>query len=163
MNLVANTRSTLSDLTDLIQKLTIGEYTTGCEELGNATIGQHSRHIIELFQCLTDQYASGTINYDLRERNKLIETDPEMAILCINRICNEIELPEKVLTMKFDHGEGNTTIETNFTRELLYNLEHCIHHQALIRVAVCKLTRIQLPSNFGVAPSTLIYRNQCAQ
>lgn len=86
-----------------------------------------------------------------------------MAILCINRICNEIELPEKVLTMKFDHGEGNTTIETNFTRELLYNLEHCIHHQALIRVAVCKLTRIQLPSNFGVAPSTLIYRNQCAQ
>ncbi|OQA12616.1 MAG: hypothetical protein BWY67_00191 [Bacteroidetes bacterium ADurb.Bin397] len=116
-----------------------------------------------MFQCLTDQYASGTINYDLRERNKLIETDPEMAILCINRICNEIELPEKVLTMKFDHGEGNTTIETNFTRELLYNLEHCIHHQALIRVAVCKLTRIQLPSNFGVAPSTLIYRNQCAQ
>ena len=65
MNLVANTRSTLSDLADLIQKLTPGEFTSGCEELGNATIGQHSRHIIELFQCLTDQYASGTINYDL--------------------------------------------------------------------------------------------------
>lgn len=163
MNLVANTRSTLSDLADLIQKLTSIEFTRGCEELGNATIGQHSRHIIELFQCLTDQYASGTINYDLRERNKLIETDPDMAVICINRICKEIELPEKHLTMQFDHGNGISTIETNFTRELLYNLEHCIHHQALIRVAVYKLTELQLPSTFGVAPSTLIYRNQCAQ
>jgi hypothetical protein len=27
-------------------------------------------------------------------------------------------------------------IESNYFRELLYNLEHCIHHQALIKVAV---------------------------
>jgi hypothetical protein len=29
-------------------------------------------------------------------------------------------------------------IESNYFRELLYNLEHCIHHQALIKVAVTK-------------------------
>jgi hypothetical protein len=27
-------------------------------------------------------------------------------------------------------------IDSNYFRELLYNLEHCIHHQALIKVVV---------------------------
>jgi hypothetical protein len=29
-------------------------------------------------------------------------------------------------------------VESNYLRELLYNLEHCIHHQALIKWLFCK-------------------------
>ena len=47
--------------------------------------------------------------------------------------------------------------------ELIYNLEHSIHHQALIKVAVLKNSAIQLSENFGVAKSTIEYRNQCVQ
>jgi len=54
-------------------------------------------------------------------------------------------------------------IETNYYRELLYNLEHCIHHQALIRVALFQMENIKVNANFGVAPSTIEYRKQCVQ
>lgn len=59
-------------------------------------------------------------------------------------------------------GELNL-IETNYHRELLYNLEHCIHHQALIKVAVLQCESVKIDDNFGVARSTIEYRNQCAQ
>ena len=54
-------------------------------------------------------------------------------------------------------------IESNYFRELLYNLEHCIHHQALIKVAVLQLEHLQIDQDFGVARSTIEYRKQCAQ
>ena len=54
-------------------------------------------------------------------------------------------------------------IDSNYFRELLYNLEHCIHHQALIKVAVLQLEHLQIDADFGVARSTIEYRKQCAQ
>jgi hypothetical protein len=56
---------------------------------------------------------------------------------------------------------GNISLEipTNFYRELLYNIEHCIHHQALIKVAFNEMKMSHLLNkNFGVAPSTIQYR-----
>jgi hypothetical protein len=41
-------------------------------------------------------------------------------------------------------------------------LEHCIHHQALIKVAVLQ-SAIFCEWKFGVARSTIEYRKQCAQ
>jgi hypothetical protein len=41
-------------------------------------------------------------------------------------------------------------------RELLYNLEHAIHHMALIQVAVRQaFPALTLPAHFGVAYSTV--------
>jgi hypothetical protein len=57
----------------------------------------------------------------------------------------------------------NIRIQSNYYRELLYNLEHCIHHQALIKVAVLQLENISVNENFGVARSTIEYRKQCVQ
>ncbi len=59
--------------------------------------------------------------------------------------------------------ENQVSIQTNYFRELLYNLEHCIHHQALIKVAVFQLENIKVTENFGIAPSTIEYKKQCAQ
>jgi hypothetical protein len=45
----------------------------------------------------------------------------------------------------------------------MYNLEHLIHHEALIKVAITSMTEVAIPESFGVAPSTLQYRKECAQ
>jgi hypothetical protein len=51
---------------------------------------------------------------------------------------------------------------TNYYREMAYNLEHTIHHMALIRTGINDVSRISVPENFGVAISTMKYRKQCA-
>ncbi len=53
--------------------------------------------------------------------------------------------------------------ESSYQRELLYNLEHSIHHQALIKVALLEIQHDLVDENFGVAQSTIEYRKKCVQ
>ena len=138
-------------------------YADPCSALSNATIGQHTRHIIELYQCLIGGYQAGEINYDDRKRNTLFENDITAAADAVKEIQLNLEQPDKTVRI-FCHTEDTSIcIESNYYREVLYNLEHCIHHQALIKVALLSIKDIQVADGFGVAPSTLQYRQQCVQ
>ncbi|MBC7845092.1 MAG: DinB family protein [Flavobacterium sp.] len=161
--LLSSINNSLEELVDLLQQLSNGEYSNSCVHLSNASIGEHTRHIIELFQCLESQYELGIIDYDRRERNILMQTDTDFAIEQIVFIQNNLnkENKELVLEQKIEGCQIQT--QTSYYRELLYNLEHCIHHQALIKVAVLQLSTITIDDNFGVARSTIEYRNKCVQ
>jgi len=134
-----------------------------CPELSNATIGQHSRHIIELFQCLISGYGLGTVCYDNRKRNKQTEEDLSFALTQIREIYKAIDLPDLGLNVQYHLNNSDILIPSNYRRELMYNLEHLIHHEALIKVAITSMTEVAIPESFGVAPSTLQYRKECAQ
>ena len=161
--LIKSINKTLNELTSLLQQLSNEDYIKPCDELSNSSIGQHARHIIEMFQCLENQYVSGSVNYDKRQRNYQIETDTNYAIECTANILENLEKENKVLVLQQMIDQEELLIESNYFRELLYNLEHCIHHQALIKVGVLQLKHLQIDSNFGVARSTIEYRKQCAQ
>ncbi len=161
--LTASITKTLDELTSLLKQLTAEVYTNPCKNLSNATIGEHTRHIIEMFQCLINQYESGTIDYDKRVRDKKIETDIEFALRSIDEIVFSLAKPNKKLVLSQFISVEQLRIETDFQRELLYNLEHCIHHQALIKVAVLQFDSVEINDTFGIAPSTLEYRKQCVQ
>ena len=153
---------TLQEHLSLLSQLSNQDYTNPCLELSNSSIGQHTRHIIEMFQCLENQYQSGIINYDNRMRNYQIESDVNVAKKAINEVLNSIDKPNKTLTL-IQKVDCSIEIESNYNRELLYNLEHCIHHQALIKVAILKMNHLEIDENFGVARSTIEYRKQCVQ
>ena len=116
-----------------------------------------------MFQCLDRNYDSAIINYDKRERNRLIETDTLFAIQMILDIKNNISKENKNLELQQTIDGNVVNIQSNYYRELLYNLEHCIHHQALIKVAVLRCENVSVNENFGVARSTIEYRKECAQ
>lgn len=138
-------------------------YNKPCEALSDATIGQHTRHIIELYQCLIGGYSCGKINYDDRKRNPLYENDIPAAITEITQIQQNLEQPDKEVSIFCGNKDNSVCIESNYYREVLYNLEHCIHHQALIKVALLSIKDINVADSFGVAPSTLQHRQECAQ
>lgn len=154
----------LSSLVHVLLQLPGGDsYAEPCSALSNATIGQHTRHIIELYQCLLKGYAAGEINYDDRKRNTLYENEIPAAIDAIKEIQLNLEQPDKTVSVLCLTDESSVCIQSNYYREVLYNLEHCIHHQALIKVALLSIKDMQIADGFGVAPSTLQYRQQCAQ
>lgn len=154
---------TLRELSNLLAQLSKEEYTAPCADLSNASIGAHTRHIIELFQCLETSYETGVVNYDLRQRDYRIQNDTTFAMIAIEALLSEMNKPNKNLQLQQGVDGELLTIETNYLRELLYNLEHCIHHQALIKVALLQTATVEVDANFGVARSTIEYRKQCAQ
>ena len=153
-------------LSDSLRQLSSAQYIQPCKTLFNNTIGQHVRHIIELFQCLENGYEAGVVNYEKRKRDTQIETDKETANRLLLDIHRGLGKANKTLMLEAcydDHVNETITIETNYHREIAYNLEHTIHHMALIRVGITEISTIQLPDDFGVASSTVKYRKQCAQ
>jgi len=161
--LIPSIKNTLNELSDLLSQLSNDDYVCPCYGLSNATIGEHTRHIIEMFQCLETQYENGMINYDDRKRDYRIQTDVAFAKETIVVVCNQLDKPNKTLQLQQVIDGETLLIESNYNRELLYNLEHCVHHQALIKVAVLQNDSIIIDQNFGVARSTIEYRKQCAQ
>ena len=149
----------LTEQQNLLRKITAKMYTHNIPSLDGATIGGHTRHIIEFLEILLNSYHTNQINYDERQRNLELEKNPEQAIQAISEILSRINLPNKNLIMHQTVGNVSLEIPTNFFRELLYNIEHCIHHQALIKVAFNEIKMSHLLNkNFGIAPSTIQYR-----
>lgn len=166
MQIAQAIRNVFVQLHETLDKLTPEQYTACSKSLFNATIGQHVRHIVELFQCLEQGYEMGTVNYERRKRDKQIETDKNLAIRLLHQISNDLLRTDKKiqLEMSYDDVSNETiTVESNYYREVVYNLEHTVHHMALIRVGVAELSDIQLPEGFGVASSTIKHRETCAQ
>ncbi len=151
----------LQELSGLLAQLSDADYARACPELG-ASIGEHTRHILEMFECLEDGYALGTVNYDRRRRDIRIQTSTVFASAKIATILQQLDRPDKPLQLLQSIGNQEIDIQSNYFRELLYNLEHCIHHQALIKVALLACPQVKVDRNFGIASSTIAYRNQCA-
>ena len=153
-------------LTDSLNQLQPDQYIHSCRNLSGNTIGQHVRHIIEMFQCLDAGYLKGEVDYENRKRDKQIETNKDFATDILNEISRQISRENKTLYLLTYYNELKDEPEkiiTNYFREIAYNLEHTIHHMALIRVGLRELGDLPVDDSYGVALSTLKYRKQCAQ
>jgi len=153
-------------LSETLDLLSNEQYIRPSTTLFNATIGQHTRHIIEMFICLDKGYEEGVVNYEKRPRDTRIETDKEFARSLLLQIYNELNKVNKHMVLHTSYNEDSDQVisfQTNYHREVAYNLEHTIHHMALIKVGINELSDIQLPDGFGVATSTIKYRKECAQ
>jgi hypothetical protein len=128
--LIPSINNSLNELIGLLNQLPEKEFSKPCFELSGATIGEHIRHIVEMFQCLNRNYDSGFVNYDKRERNILIQTNIDFAVQIISDIQNTISKENKNLELQQMINGVVVKIQSNYYRELLYNLEHCILHQA---------------------------------
>jgi hypothetical protein len=158
---------TLVLLYETLEKIDDTVYSKPCKELNGAGIGQHYRHVIEIFDCLATGYEQGQISYDRRKRDKLLEQDRHAAQQAIKKLMDHISLPEKQLQLAASYTTDSDHTEyfaTTFHRELAYALEHAVHHMAIIKIGFqFVVPGLKLPDNFGVAAATLKHKNACAQ
>jgi hypothetical protein len=166
MRLQQSIQNVFVQLSASLELLNDSQYVYASKILSNATIGQHVRHIIEMFNCLEHGYEAGVINYDKRKRERKIETEKSFAIALLKKIYEGLDKENKPLQMEAvydEHSDELLRFNTNYYREVAYNLEHTIHHMALIKVGIQEVSDIAIPEGFGVASSTIKFRAACAQ
>ena len=166
MQLQQTVKNVFVQLSESLHQLTDEQYVQPSKTLFNATIGQHVRHIIELFICLENGYNRGEVNYEKRKRDLAIESNRDFANELLQKIYTGLKKPNKKLLLESNYDEDSAegiTVTTNYYREIIYNLEHTVHHMALIRVGINEISTIEVPDGFGVASSTIKYRKACAQ
>jgi uncharacterized damage-inducible protein DinB len=169
MTLQQSSEIILNQLSELLEKMNPVQYQSPVDSLSGSSIGSHVRHILEFYECLVKGVENGTVDYDSRSRIRLLETDVEFALTVLKKIIgtiNSIQSDLKLnLKVDLSTGENPVTIHTTFNRELVYNIEHAIHHMAIIKIGVSlAYPALELDKNFGVAYSTIKYKTQlCAQ
>ncbi|MDB6019564.1 MAG: DinB family protein [Pedosphaera sp.] len=150
---------------DLLGALTSEIFTRKNPMVFNASIGGHYRHCLDHFTSLMRSLDKDEVDYDHRDRDVHIETNPEFALNVTREIRKLLEqLNPKMLVrtvtarceVSYEHCDSPRT-HSSYGRELVYGIAHAIHHYALISV-MARLMDVKLPAHFGVAPSTVAHQ-----
>lgn len=163
-----NSIAILMQIANCVSQIDDQHYSEQLPLLSNNTVAKHVRHILELYVQLLSGIEFDEINYDKRERNLLIEHDKKYTLGFINQLIekiNNVENNSKEIDLNSLIDCEEILVKSSVEREFLYNIEHAIHHMAILQIA-CKhyFEYIHLDKNFGIAYSTIQYNNnKCVQ
>jgi uncharacterized damage-inducible protein DinB len=156
----------LDQVGDAIEQINDDHFVQPVKTFNGSTIGQHFRHTLEFFQCLMAGYNPGVVSYDKRDHDTNIEQDRDLALEIVRRaksFIKKCDLNRAIeLEVSYDPDSSEEVIvSSNMSREITYNIEHAIHHMALIKIGIMEICPyVKLPDGFGIAVSTLKYRKQ---
>lgn len=170
----------LKQAAELVDRLDDGFYARSEPIFYNSTIGGHLRHCLEHYESFTQGLVQGRIDYDVRHRDEMVENRTQVAYQRIATIVAALlaieaqgPIQSRELLVKMDCGGSRECAEAPGTaaeetmwqlssvgRELQFLVSHTVHHFAMIR-GICQSAGGELSEHFGMAPSTLRYREQC--
>jgi len=153
----------------LINRLNDEQYCFIPEPYVKSSIGQHFRHVIDVFFAVVKRDGV-LVDYDHRRRGAAVETERDQALKELGMIHSWMEgylnradtlqaaSDERVsvkteVTLEQTHSE---VLPSSVARELVFTSSHAVHHYALISV-IAKLQNITLEDGVGVAPATATF------
>jgi uncharacterized damage-inducible protein DinB len=128
----------------------------------SGSIGAHVRHCVDHVSALLDRTVEGEMTYDDRRRDTALERSRRLAATTLRSLAVRVrdmaprtsDLPITLWTM-LDRRGTRARVRTSLGRELVFVLQHTIHHEAVVAVLLAGRGRV-LPGHFGVAPSTRV-------
>lgn len=156
--LIEANSTALNDLKRLVDCFSEDQYASMSIE-GVSAPGKHVRHITDHYEAFSCGLETGVIDYDMRSRASAQEKCQMNTALTINRIQTDIlesSLSDKTLKLSSTVTESATQpykLVTSVRRELVYLLNHTIHHTAMISLLARLHGVCDIPAG-GVAPST---------
>ena len=129
-------------------------------------VGAQFRHILDFYECFTGGLTCGRIDYNARRRDEAVEKRRSEGIARLRALSVRLarySLPadDSVLLVRPEDMEelavSDQWIASSAARELQFLLSHTTHHYALIGFAL-QAIGVPVDPDFGVAPSTLLYR-----
>lgn len=153
---------------ELLGRLGDEEY-TAVDAGTKSGLGGHFRHILDHYSCFLAGAEPCAVDYEGRTRDPRIETIRAEAVRKTEEIIAALETWEgrdlsAATRVRLDGftAEGKDAWSlSSLERELQFLVSHTVHHFALIGY-ILKLRGMKLDEDFGVAPSTLRYRQRLA-
>ncbi len=161
----------LTQIVGVCKQMDDDSFTKPLNILSNNSIGKHIRHIIEFYDLMMIGNTTGAVDYDKRSHDRVLEENRVLAIEKMNALSKEIldikgDAPVD-MSANYSIDEVNPiSIKTTIYRELQYNIEHAVHHMAIIKIALLnEFSAVEVPDGFGIAYSTIKYQrdSECAQ
>lgn len=127
-----------------------------------SAIGRHVRHVLDHYSALQVGIVKNEIDYDLRSRDSEVETDSHLAVEKINQVMNWMQEHiqfDRPLLMKTEVSldcQETCAVESSLKRELVYLLNHTVHHVAYITL-VLRTLGVAVDQHVGIAPATQSY------
>jgi len=171
-------RSVLGQAVDLLQNALShdAQLTYQSKYIPGSTIGKHLRHARDHYVLLVQSVANSDsstaspngktpakLSYDVRIRDTPMETSIAAGLQAFEEILAALDEvskyvhEDKPVVLTADTGPYQQALGTTFGRELWFASLHAIHHWSMVRVIAGELG-CALSANFGVAPSTINYR-----
>lgn len=153
----------LGQLEQLLQSLGPQQYQKHSGVRAQHSIGKHVRHIIDHYAAFLGSLciSAGELDYEARERDPALESDPERARVRLRELAHELRTQNGAshadsMAMICREEEGELATPTSVGRELAFLSSHTIHHMAILGLLV-EAEGLELPEAFGVHSSTLRY------
>lgn len=131
-------------------------------------IGRHVRHVTDHFRAFADGLYTGEIDYNKRTRGSPIETRLDVGLSEIEWLiawladASMADIPIDVLSEVSALSSVNERFSSRTRRELLYLINHSIHHVAYARL-LARNAGIDSDSLIGVAPATATFLRRQGQ
>lgn len=170
----------------LLESIDDGAYTRTAPPIYNSGVGAHVRHVLDHYLRFLSDYPTGIVDYDARARDPRIETDRRAALGAAHAVIEALTaLPDtdlrRAVTVAMDCDAGGADdasappdpgapsgrpdvgdgCPSTVQRELIFLVSHTVHHYALIG-QMLRHQAVELPADFGVAPSTLRHQRRLA-
>lgn len=138
------------------------------EDSDHAGIGQHVRHVLDHYRAFKNGVFQNCVDYNLRTRNSTEETNPaaahEQIDMLIAWLANS-DFEQRTINVISEISLVAKTSESmisNPQRELLYLINHSIHHMAYASL-LAQARGIKIPRDIGLAPGTATYERDLKQ
>ena len=167
---------TLEQGYECLNSLTDEQYLCSAPPHVTSTIGEHFRHLLDLFHAVYNAHNTGktsgkettesgqAIDYNHRRRGHTVETSRQRALSEISHLIHwlegmtqdELKASVNLFTeVSLTHQQSQQMTST-LERELTFIALHANHHFAMTKVTI-SLLDIQVNDEFGLAPATLSY------
>lgn len=150
----------LSELVTLLERMSDIDYAWRPRAEVSGSIGAHVRHCVDHVQVVLDRCADAVISFDERRRGTAIEHSRAIGLDALRRSVDRLHserMPPMdeplLLDARLDHAGACVRVESSVGRELIYVLQHTIHHNAVIALLLASRSG-DVPARFGYAPST---------
>ena len=144
---------------NLLNRLSLDTYTNKAVGPYHSSIGEHFRHILDIFDCIFEGLSSGKVDLTARKRNNHIETDLQAGLKYVASTIEQLQgmeslSPSLIVEVSDDLGLGMVVTPYTLAGAMCQAHSHAIHHFACIGYVLESLGKATIEDRFGYNPTT---------